>query len=305
MISASASSISRNVSHETVRISLRSPCSSSYGHVRSASAISSWAASQRASRAGAERLAREREQADAVGHLLPHERNGHDEVLVGAQVREGGKGRGGSERLAQPGAWLAGQQALGVALGDVAALRLARCERAELEEELGLRPDGRVVGRVGAVHHLLGRGLGEQRAHIERVPERGVEADAGMAQRADRMQVGDRAVGEHHLCPRVALEQPCEIARQRRDRAPRVEQHRHAPLGGEREGVVQLGMREIEPGQARVQLDALRAGVERSGQLVAEALARLAPAERRDAAAARGGRAQHLGVRSRIAGARR
>ena len=52
--SASASSISRNVSHETVRISARSPCSSSSGHVRSASAISSSAASARAS-AGAPR----------------------------------------------------------------------------------------------------------------------------------------------------------------------------------------------------------------------------------------------------------
>ena len=118
-----------------------------------------------------------------------------------------------------------------------------------------------------------------------------------------RVQIGDRAVGEHDLRAGVALEQPGEVARQRRHGAARVEEHRHASLGGQRERAVQRRVREVEAGQARVELDAARAGVERRAQLGQEPLARLAAAERRDAPVTGRGRGQHLGVGGRVAGA--
>ena len=215
MTSASASSISRKVSQETVRISRRSPCSSSYGHVRPASAISSSAASQRSSSAGPSAWRASASRPMRSRHLLPHERHRHHQVLVRPQARTRRQRHLGAERLAQPRAGLSRQQAPCGALRRSAALPLARAQGAELEEELGLRADRRVVGRVGAVEHLLGRGLGEQRAYVEGVPERRVEADVRMAQRGRRVQIGDRAVREHDLRARVALEQPGEVARQR------------------------------------------------------------------------------------------
>ena len=207
MTSASASSIRRNVSHETVRISLRSPCSSSRGQVRSASASNSSTALRARVGRLAQRLARECDQADAVGHLLPDQRHRHHEVLVGAEARARRQRQVGREGLAERRAWLAGEEPRRVARCHVTAAGVARAGRGELREELGLRADRRVVRRVGAVDELLGRGLREQRAHVERVPERRVEADVRVPQRADRVQVGDRAVREHDLRAGMALEQ--------------------------------------------------------------------------------------------------
>ena len=70
-----------------------------------------------------------------------------------------------------------------------------------------------------------------------------------MPQRAHGVQVGDRAVGEHDLRAGVALEQAGQVARQRRHGAAGVEEHRHAPLGGQREGDVQLGCEKSNPGR--------------------------------------------------------
>ena len=224
MTSASASSISRNVSQETVRISRRSPCSSSYGHVRSASAISSSAASQRSSVGRVERLAGEREQADAVGHLLPHERHRHHEVLVCPQARDA-TAAARRRRAARPAASHGSPASRRSAAPPrrIAALLLARAQGAELEEELGLRADRRVVRRVGAVEHLLGRGLGEQRAYVEGVPERRVEADvrvaAARSSRADRRSRSGRARPARRGCARAA----------RRGRAPAAA--RRGPCG--------------------------------------------------------------------------
>jgi hypothetical protein len=126
-----------------------------------------------------------------------------------------------------------------------------------------------------------------------------------MLESADRVQVGDRAVGEQDLRARVALEQARQVARQRRHGAAGMEEHRHAPLGRQREGGVEGGMREVESGQARVQLDAARARVERCGELRQEALTRLAAAEGDDAAAAVRRGLEHAGIGRRVATAGR
>ena len=73
-------------------------------------------------------------------------------------------------RAARSAAGTARRPAASAALRAAASRRcvLARPGGGELREELRLRADRRVVRRVGAVEELLGRGLGEQRAHVER-----------------------------------------------------------------------------------------------------------------------------------------
>ncbi len=127
------------MSHETVRISLRSPCSSSSGQVRSGECDQLERRLRTRILRRAERLARERQQPDPVGHLLPDERHGHDEVLVRAQARECGQRRVCRQGLAQRRARIARQQERGAAGGHVEPDVLARAECGQLREELGLR----------------------------------------------------------------------------------------------------------------------------------------------------------------------
>ncbi len=68
----------------------------------------------------AQRLAGEREQADAVAHLLPDQRHGHEQVLVRAQARVRGE-RPARERRAEPRARVAREQRRRAARRDVAA----------------------------------------------------------------------------------------------------------------------------------------------------------------------------------------
>ena len=114
-----------------------------------------------------------------------------------------------------------------------------------------------LVGRVGAVQDLLGRGLGEQRAHVERLPERGVEADVRVPERADA-RAGRRSRSERAPPARPGGAR----AARARSRAsggtarPVWNSIGHAPLGGEREGDVQLRDARSRTREARVQLDA-------------------------------------------------
>ncbi len=64
--------------------------------------------------------------------------------------------------------------------------------------------------------------------------------------------------------------------------APRVHDHRHAPLVGEREDRLGLGLLEPEPLGARMELDPARAAVEAALGLATRVAVGVEPAERHE-----------------------
>ena len=298
---------SRNVSHETVRISLRSPCSSSSGQV--ALGQREQLERRRGALVGrlAERLAREREQADAVGHLLPDQRHRHDEVLVRAQARARGQRQVGRERLARA-ARTARRRAGARRCGAATSRRrvVARAGRLELREELGLRPDRRVVRRVGAVDAAARarprRAACARRASSRATCRSGRSGGAARRPRAGRRSRSARARPARRDGARAGARGRARTA------APRGRCGRgsgRARSAASAKATAEVRVREVVARQARVQLDAARARVEAGFELGLEALARLAARERHDAPATRLGGGDHLGVDGGVARAAR
>ena len=100
----------------------------------------------------------------------------------------------------------------------------------------------------------------------------------------DVLEVGDGGVGEDQLRVGVALDEVAQVVGDRRQAAARVDQDRHAPLGGELEHRVQPGLAEVEGLGAGVELDPARAGVEAALGLGDRRRGHVEPAERHERA---------------------
>ena len=108
-------------------------------------------------------------------------------------------------------------------------------------------------------------------------------------------------MGEDQLGARELAAEAHGVLAERRDAAPRVDQHRHAALVRERDEVAHGGLGEVEALRARVQLDAARAGVQAAGGLGHRAVARVDAAEGDEPPVGRRGGRHHDVVGRRVA----
>ena len=170
------------------------------------------------------------------------------------------------------------------------------------QAELGIAPAA--IRHVAAIEDLAGRHDRQQRQHVGDLPPRRVEEHVVQVAHDVREQpeVADSRVGEDE--PRLAVlgRQPRDLLAERRDPAPRVEEHRQPPLGGEGDEVLDDRMRQPEVVRARVQLDPVRACVDAPPRL-GERLVGVGvdPAERHQPPARRRHLAEHAVVGRRVA----
>ena len=87
-------------------------------------------------------------------------------------------------------------------------------------------------------------------------------------------------MGDDQLRLRVEIDEPRELAGDRRQPSPAVDQDRHPPLRGEREDRAEALVLEEEALRARVQLDPAGAGIEAPLRLLDRVLAEVEPDER-------------------------
>ena len=78
----------------------------------------------------------------------------------------------------------------------------------------------------------------------------------------DVLEVGNGSMGEDQLRVGVSLDEVAQVFGDCRQAPARVDQDRHAPLGGDLEHRVQPGLPEVEGLRAGVELDAGRPGVQ-------------------------------------------
>ena len=125
------------------------------------------------------------------------------------------------------------------------------------------------VREVGGEERLLGREAPVDVEQVDRAPHGRVVEDARVPRERvrERAEVGDAAVGDDQLRPRVPVDEPLELLGDRRQAAASVDQDRHAALGREREDPVEPLVVQVERLRAGMELDAAGAEVEAAGRL--------------------------------------
>ena len=225
---------------------------------------------------------RQPEHADAVGLPRPEQRRRHRQVLVDARERH---------RLLEDVGPLR-RRRLARRLSCCDAVRVRRKHPAHFvlrqlcepgcpqrdQQRRRLLP----VRIIRGIHDLLRADEPVQAEQVEGAPHGRVEEDAGLAAQpvGQRREVGDACVRDDQLRLGIAVDDPAEVIRDRRQSAAAVDQHRHAALGRELEDRGQPFVVEEELLRARMQLDASRAEVEAALRFADRVLGQVEPNER-------------------------
>ncbi len=144
---------------------------------------------------------------------------------------------------------------------------------------------GGEVRRVAAVQDLARGDQREQRSKIGRVPPGRIEEEVGSMLRLapDPVEIANRSVREYQTGRRETPGERKRIAADRRNPPPGMDQHRQPTFVCEREQALELGVGQLEPFRARVELDPPRARLHTAPGLADAVAMRVDPAERHEA----------------------